>query len=243
MQPSQFLKNDLAAVRHAQVAQPLYDNPYRIPAMIDVLPIKNGPRKSLETFVRLEPLRFAAKMRDAVLGMDGGGRVMLLVAMLNLDTVTDAVASANEEVPGPGSIWNLDDLLFLLSLSQCGQPDGSAAERRLAWLSTAALMNRLGELALHNRKLLRALQEIWIELVRSGEDVRTVLAKDDTWHPAQARRLLTLFDRYQGREFVTFELMPKWLFKFQTTRRYLRQNNIDVFPEAWRSSSSRGLPV
>ncbi|MGE3294813.1 MAG: hypothetical protein AB7O95_25885 [Geminicoccaceae bacterium] len=211
--------------------------------MIDVLPTKNGPRKSLETFVRLEPLRFAARMRDAVLDMDGVGRVMLLVAMLNLDTVADAVASANEEIPRSGSIWNLDDLLFLLSLSQSGQPDGSAARRRLVWLSTAALMNRLGELTLHNRKLLRSLQEIWIELVRSGEDVRTVLASDDVWHPAQARRLLMLFERYQGRDFVTFEMMPKWLFKFQTTRRYLRQNNIDLFPEVWRPRSAHGLPV
>ncbi|MGE3741598.1 MAG: hypothetical protein AB7I59_19070, partial [Geminicoccaceae bacterium] len=75
------------------------------------------------------------------------------------------------------------------------------------------------------------------------EDVRTVLASDDVWHPAQARRLLMLFERYQGRDFVTFEMMPKWLFKFQTTRRYLRQNNIDLFPEVWRPRSAHGLPV
>lgn len=211
--------------------------------MIDVLPTKNWPRKSLETFVRLEPLRFAAMMRGAVLEMDGVGRVMLLVAMLNLDTVTNAMASANEGVPGAASIWNLDDLLFLLSLSQGRHPDGSPARKRFVWLSTAALMNRLGELAVRNRKLIRALQEIWIELVRSGEDVRTVLAKDDTWHPAQARRLLTLLERYHGREFVTFEMMPKWLFNFQTTRRYLRQNDIDIFPEAWRPLSTRSSPV
>ena len=42
-------------------------------------------------------------------------------------------------------------------------------------------------------------------------------------------------------EFVTFEMMPKWLFNYQTTRRFLRENAIDVFPEVWRPLSTRPL--
>ena len=42
---------------------------------------------------------------------------------------------------------------------------------------------------------------------------------------------------------MTFEMMPKWLFNFQTTRRFLRENDIDLFPEAWRQPHARLLPV
>lgn len=106
-------------------------------------------------------------------------------------------------------------------------------------MKIAALVNRLGELATRNRKLIRALQEVWIELVCSGGEAGRTLANDDTWLPAQKCTLLTLYRRYQGRDFVTFELMPKWLFGYQTTRRFLRQNDVDLFPEAWRPLASR----
>lgn len=198
-------------------------------------------RRSLETFIRLEPLRFATTLRSAVLEMEGVDRVMLLVALLNLDSVAAATASANQPGVAPASTRNLDDFVFLLSVMHSRHPEGSAARKRVFWLTTAALVDRLGELATRNRKLVRSLQEIWIELARGGEDIRTVLASDDTWSAAQTRRLLTLCERYQGREFVTFELMPKWLFNYQTTRRFLRENDIDVFPEAWRPLSPRPL--
>lgn len=196
-------------------------------------------KRSLETFIRLEPLRFAATIRSAVLEMDGVDRVMLLVGLLSLDSVTASMNAANRAGLGPRSTRNLDDFIFLLSLAHSRHPQDGAARKRVFWLTTAALVDRLGGLAARNRKLVRSLQEIWIELARSGEDVRSILARDDTWCPTQTRRLLALHDRYQGREFVTFEMMPKWLFSYQTTRRFLRQNDIDVFPEVWRPLSAR----
>jgi hypothetical protein len=207
--------------------------------MIDTLPTRKWSKKSLETFVRLEPLRFATMVRDTILEMDDAEHVMVLVAMLNLDSMTETMASANQGAPEAASICNLDNLLFLLALTQGRPPNGSPADRRLAWLKIAALVNRLGDLATRNRKLIRALQEIWIELVRSGGEVGRTLARDDTWLPAQTRTVLTLYERYQGRDFVTFELMPKWLFGYQTTRRFLRQNDVDLFPEVWRPLASR----
>ncbi len=198
-------------------------------------------KRSLESFIRLEPLRFAATVRSAVLDMQGAEQVMLLVALLNLDSLAAATASANQPGAEPRSTPNLDDFVFLVSLMHDRHPEGGAAKRRVSWLTTAALVDRLGALATRNRKLVRALQEIWIELARGEEDVHDVLANDDTWHPAQALRLLALHERYRGREFVTFEMMPKWLFNYQTTRRFLRENAIDVFPEVWRPLSTRPL--
>ncbi|MGD9508996.1 MAG: hypothetical protein AB7I59_19065 [Geminicoccaceae bacterium] len=200
-------------------------------------------KRSLETFIRLEPLRFATTVRGAVLDMDGVARVMLLVALLSLDSVAAAASPADRTAPGPTSRRNLDEFVFLLSLAHDRHPGGSVARRRVSWLTTAALVDRLGELAARNGKLVRSLQEIWVELARRDDDARTILAHDDTWCPTQARRLLDLHDRYQGREFVTFEMMPKWLFNFQTTRRFLRENDVGLFPEAWRQPHARPLPV
>jgi hypothetical protein len=197
-------------------------------------------KRSIESFIRLEPLRFAAAVRSAVLDLQGPEQVMLLVALLNLDSLA-ATASANQPGVEPRSTRNLDDFVFLVSLMHDRHPEGSGAKKRASWLITAALVDRLGALATRNRKLVRALQEIWIDLARGDGDVHGVLANDDTWHPAQALRLLALHDRYRGREFVTFEMMPKWLLNYQTTRRFLRENAIDVFPEVWRPLSARPL--
>jgi hypothetical protein len=168
---------------------------------------------------------------------------MLLVALLSLDSVAAATGSADRLAPASTFRRNLDDFVFLLSLAHERHPGSSVAKRRASWLTTAAFIDRLGELAARNCKLVRSLQEIWVELARCGDDPRTILARDDTWSPTQAQRLLDLHDRYRGREFVTFEMMPKWLFSFQTTRRFLRENDINLFPETWRQPYARPLPV
>ena len=60
-------------------------------------------KRSLESFIRLEPLRFAATVRSAVLDMQGAEQVMLLVALLNLDSLAAATASANQPGAEPRS--------------------------------------------------------------------------------------------------------------------------------------------
>lgn len=166
-------------------------------------------------------------MTEMVTKSDIASRVMILVALANLDVYLSVMFKVGTEKPKEGMPTDLGGAIayFKESLTQSQSEIG---QRRIQWFLLSSLVKRATHLSIERGNASR-IQDAWISLAEAGGNITNIIRSNIIWDDNEKVWFSDLKDQRAGKPYVLSLILPKPLRKYAKIKTYADSEDIFLF--------------